>query len=50
MTPVRGKRGKFRHLTHDLRRTLCNKKCDGWVVETGDYEPCQECEHVATTN
>lgn len=50
MTPVRGKRGKWVHWTHDLRTTLCRKKCDGWIVEPDTKPTCEICLDASTTN
>ena len=49
MTPVRTKRSKWIHVTHDLRITLCNKRCDGWIVSDRKVD-CPLCLDAATTN
>jgi hypothetical protein len=51
MTPVRPKRGKWIHVTHDARVTLCGKRCDGWNVGTDAKEvTCPQCHETMTTN
>lgn len=50
MTPVRSRRSDLIHATHDLRRTLCNKRCDGWVVEPDTAVVCQRCRDAAEFN
>lgn len=50
MTPVRSIRGKVIHLTADVRRTMCGKKCDGWIIEADAVETCLVCHRNARTN
>jgi hypothetical protein len=50
MTPVRSRRGALIHLTADLRRTMCGRKADGWVVEPDAVETCIVCHANARTN
>ena len=40
MTPVKGPHGQLSHVTDDLRRTQCGKRCDGWVVL--DFRPSEQ--------
>lgn len=47
MTPVRSRKGVVIHLTADLRRTMCGRKADGWIVEPDAVETCIKC-HVNT--
>ncbi len=50
MTPVRSKRSHVVHLSADLRRTMCGKRCDGWLVEPDQAETCLVCHTNARTN
>ena len=50
MTSVRSTRGRYIHATHDLRKTYCNKKCDGWFVEPDQKATCPTCHTMTTTN
>jgi hypothetical protein len=47
MTRVRGKRGKLVHATTDLRRSLCNRKVDGFIVEPDSDITCDVCLTIA---
>lgn len=47
-TPVRGPRGRFVHLTVDLRRSLCGRKVDGWRVDVDGGPECLTCAEIDT--
>jgi hypothetical protein len=49
MTNVRSKRGRYVHASHDLRTTMCGKRCDGWIVEPQQVT-CPKCLEATTTN
>lgn len=49
-TPVRSKRSDLIHLTRDLIRTLCNRVCNGWVIEPDTAITCQHCRDAAEFN
>jgi hypothetical protein len=44
--PVRGPRGRFVHLTVDLRRSLCGRKVDGWRVDPDTGPECLTCAEI----
>lgn len=46
MTPVRGKRGRLIHLSADLRKTLCGRRVEGWIVEPDTNATCSVCVDV----
>lgn len=50
MTRVRARRSSLIHATHDLRRTLCNRKCDGFVVEPDTAVTCTRCRDATEFN
>lgn len=56
MTPVRGPRGRLSHVTEDVRRTLCGKPCDAWIVldfrpeDQPDQVTCQWCRDAVEFN
>lgn len=56
MTPIRARRGKYTHVTHDLRVTICGKRCIAWICGTENWEhvtpreKCPQCELASTTN
>jgi len=50
MTRVRSKRSDVIHLTHDNRRSLCNRKVDGWIVEPDTAVTCSRCRDAAEFN
>jgi hypothetical protein len=47
MTPVRTRRGKVVHLTHDLQVTLCGKTLQGYIVEPRAEPLCRACIRAA---
>lgn len=50
MTRVRARRSDIIHATHDSRRTLCNRKCDGFVIESDTAVTCAKCRDAAEFN
>jgi hypothetical protein len=50
VTPVRSKRSDMIHATTDLRRTLCDRRCDGWIVEPDTAVMCKRCRDAAEFN
>jgi hypothetical protein len=50
VTRVRSKRSSLIHATYDLRRTLCNRKCDGFLVEPDTAVTCHRCREAAEFN
>ena len=50
MTRVRAKRSVLIHATYDLRKTLCNRRCDGFVVEPDTAVTCLRCREAAEFN
>lgn len=46
-TRVRPKRSDVIHASADLRLSLCNRKVDGWVLETDTAVTCSRCIAVA---
>jgi hypothetical protein len=47
MTRIRARRGELVHVTLDLRRSLCGRRCDGWRVEPDADITCDTCLVVA---
>lgn len=47
MTFVRARKSRVIHATWDLRRTACNRSCDGFVVEPDTAVTCSRCVRVA---
>lgn len=56
MTPVRSRRGKYTHLTETLRKTVCSKRCDGWLLvdfrpeNNPEYVDCPTCREAVEFN
>ena len=50
MTNVRSKRSHLVHVTADLRKTLCGRKADGWLIEPDQAVTCLICHIASTTN
>lgn len=47
MTLIRSRRCRVIHVSSDLRKTLCNRSCSGWVLEPDTAADCLQCVRVA---
>lgn len=50
LTRVRAKRSMLIHVTLDGRRTLCNRPCDGFVIEPDTAVTCERCRDAVEFN